>query len=130
EKPWITARRRSHDILNQVCRPLSSFAATNVQHLASAVDRRHLEPQAFKEAKAAGVDERQTDAVPGAPHCGEGATDFFLAQDDREPGLPLWASHVEDRPVATERLLIEEVDPTEVLRDATRGDLADGAEVQ
>ncbi|MDP1860386.1 MAG: hypothetical protein Q8K82_17040 [Gemmatimonadaceae bacterium] len=56
--------------------------------------------------------------------------DLLLAQHDGEPLLALRASQPEHGPVAGERLLVEELDAAQGLREAARGDLPDDGQVQ
>ena len=109
---------------------LPALAAVHVEQLASAVDGRHPEPQPLQQAQSAGVDERQADAVAQGPHRREHPTDLLLAQHDREPLLALRARQLEHGPVAAKRLLVEELDAAQGLREAARGDLPDVGQVQ
>ncbi len=85
---------------------------------------------AIEQPEAPGVDEGQTDAVLERPHRRERPPDFLLTQDDWQSGLALRARHVEHGPMAAKRVLIEELEATQGLREAARGDLPNGGEVE
>jgi hypothetical protein len=102
----------------------------DVEELAIAIDIGHLQTHALRETKATGIDGGEAHAVDCNPHVIENAPDLATAQNDRELLLTLRASDTEHRPLAAERVLIEELDAAQ--RDGMRdtSDLLDGTQVQ
>ncbi len=75
-----------------------------------AVDVRHLEPDAFHEPQAAGVDRGEAHAEPCVRLGVKDPPHLVAAQHNGELLLAFGARDVEDRPRSPERLLIEELD--------------------
>ena len=104
--------------------------AVDVEQRAIAVNVRHVQTKAFHEAKPAGVDRGEADAVRVDPHGVEDPPHLVAAQHDGEFLRPFGTRDVEHPPRLAERLLIEERDLAE--SDGVRAacDLLHGAQVQ
>ena len=93
----------------------------HVHQAPGAVDIGDAELDAFEEPEATPVHDGETDAVRRAPHGGEDALDLRATQHDGELLDVLRACQGKDGPLASERLLIQEPQRGEGLRDAGGG---------
>lgn len=87
-----------------------AFAMSDVKHQARAIDIGNLKPYALLESQTAGVDGGQTDAVARQTDGAENLSDFLLTEDDGKFLLGFRAHEIENRPLAIESKLEEELD--------------------
>jgi hypothetical protein len=91
----------------------------DVQEQPRTVHIRHLQPGAFQQAQATGVDRCQTCPIDRNLHCRKCQPYLFPAQHHGQLPLPGWAHKAQRGPLLLQRLLVKELDATE--RDGGRG---------
>lgn len=110
---------------------LIPLAGADVQEHPLGVNVADLEPQAFAQTQAAGVDADQTDAVVQEGHASQETAHFGGAQDDRQFELGIGTNQLDlGGPGTLEGFLPEEFDGAEGLGGGLAGDLLDGLEVK
>jgi hypothetical protein len=107
-----------------------ALATADVEEHALGVDVTHLETQTFTQAKAAGVDGGQTNAMVQPRNLGENTADFLGRENHRQLELGIGADQFQLLgPGAFESLFPEELESADELGGGLAGHLLDGLQV-